>query len=42
VESYEISMDDLNALAEAVRNLRDIVEQVSRERLEILRKDAGL
>jgi hypothetical protein len=35
-------MDDLNALAEAVRNLRDIVEQVSRERLEILRKDAGL
>jgi hypothetical protein len=42
VETYEIGMDDLNALAEAVRNLRDIVEQVSRERLEILRKDAGL
>jgi hypothetical protein len=41
-DSYEIGMDDLLALAQATRNLRDIVEQVSRERLEILRQDAGL
>jgi predicted nucleotidyltransferase/HEPN domain-containing protein len=40
--SYEIGIDDLAALAETVRNLRDIVEQVSRERLEILREEASL
>ncbi len=42
VDSYEISMDDLEAVAETVHTLRDIVEQVSQERLEILRNDAGL
>lgn len=40
--SYEIGNDDLDALSEAVRSLRDIVEIVSRERLETLRIDAGL
>ena len=40
--SYEIGNDDLDALSEAVRSLRDIVETVSRERLETLRIAAGL
>lgn len=40
--SYEISNDDLDALSRSVRALRDIVETVSRERLEMLRSDAGL
>jgi predicted nucleotidyltransferase/HEPN domain-containing protein len=41
VDSYEITMDDLEALAESVHNLRGIVEQVSRERLEVLRRKPG-
>ncbi|MCJ2182406.1 HEPN domain-containing protein [Novosphingobium sp. 1949] len=40
--SYEIGNDDLDALSQAVRALRDIVEIVSRERLETLKADAGL
>lgn len=40
--SYEIGNDDLDALSRSVRSLRDIVETVSRERLETLRIDAGL
>lgn len=40
--SYEIGDDDLDALSQAVRCLRDIVELVSRERLETLRIAAGL
>jgi predicted nucleotidyltransferase len=40
--SYEISSDELDALAQSVRRLRDIVETVSRERLEELRSAAGL
>ena len=40
--SYEIGNDDLDALSRSVRALRDIVETVSRERLETLRNDAGL
>lgn len=40
--SYEISIDDLTAIAASVRTLRDIVEQVSRERLDELRQEAGL
>lgn len=40
--SYEISADDLDALAAAATRLRDIVEQLCRERLEQLRLDAGL
>ena len=39
--SYEISREDLEALAASVRRLRDIVEAVSRERLEELRRAAG-
>jgi predicted nucleotidyltransferase/HEPN domain-containing protein len=39
--SYEISRDDLEALTRSVRRLRDIVEAVSRERLEELRRAAG-
>ncbi|WP_241126956.1 HEPN domain-containing protein [Novosphingobium terrae] len=42
VDSYEICLDDVEALAKTVHDLRDIVELVSKERLEILRKDAGL
>ena len=38
--SYEISHDDLEALTGAVRRLRDIVEMVSRERLDELRRAA--
>lgn len=40
--SYEISSDDLAALSQSVRALRDIVEAVSRERLEELRQTARL
>lgn len=40
--SYEIGNDDLDALSQSVRALRDIVEIVSRERLETLKADAGL
>jgi len=40
--SYEISSADLEALTGSVRQLRDIVEAVSRERLEELRGAAGL
>jgi HEPN domain-containing protein len=39
--AYEISVGDLNAILESVRNLRDTVEHVSRERLDKLRVDAG-
>jgi len=40
--SYEIGNDDLDALSQSVRALRDIVEIVSRERLDTLKADAGL
>jgi len=40
--SYEIGNDDLDALSQSVRTLRDIVETISRERIETLRTDAGL
>lgn len=40
--SYEIGADDFEALSQSVRRLRDIVEVVSRERVETLRSDAGL
>lgn len=40
--SYEISADDLDAIAGSVRALRDLVAEVSQERLEQLRDDAGL
>ncbi len=39
--SYEISREDLDALTGCVRRLRDLVEAVSRERLEELRIAAG-
>jgi len=38
--SYEIGADDLDALASSVRALRDIVEYLCAERLEILRDEA--
>ncbi|MFD2429848.1 HEPN domain-containing protein [Sphingobium scionense] len=40
--SYEIGNDDLVALSQSVRALRNIVETVSRERIETLRTDADL
>lgn len=40
--SYEIGNDDLDALSQSVRALRDIVEIASRECLETLKADAGL
>ncbi|WP_235528830.1 MULTISPECIES: nucleotidyltransferase and HEPN domain-containing protein [unclassified Phenylobacterium] len=40
--SYEISAEDLQALAAEAAALRDIVETVSRERLDELRRQAGL
>jgi predicted nucleotidyltransferase/HEPN domain-containing protein len=40
--SYEISVEDLTSSASSVRALRDIVDEVSRERLDELRQDAGL
>ena len=39
--NYEIGRDDLDALTLCVRHLRDLVEQVSRERIEQLRRTAG-
>jgi len=39
--TYAISREDLDALAAGVRRLRDLVEAVSRERLEELRVAAG-
>src|SRR5258705_1253652 len=39
--NYEVSTDDLEALARSVRLLRDIMETVSRERLEELRRAAS-
>lgn len=39
--SYAISGEDLEAIAVAVQRLRDIVETVCRERLEVLRIEAG-
>lgn len=40
--SYEIGNDDLDALAQSIRALRDMIEAVSLERIETLRVDAGL
>ena len=40
--AYAIDVEDLNAILVAVRNLRDIVETLSLERLEDLRETAGL
>ena len=40
--SYEIGLDDLDALADSVKRLRDIVEQVCLERLAELRAAADL
>ena len=40
--SYEISEDDLSNLSESVRRLRDIVADVSRERIAELRESAGI
>ncbi len=40
--SYEISVEDLEAIAVSVRRLRDIVEEVCSERIEALREAAGL
>ncbi|NNG56551.1 nucleotidyltransferase and HEPN domain-containing protein [Sphingomonas paucimobilis] len=40
--AYEITVEELNAILGSVRQLRDIVEQVSRERLDHLRNVAGL
>ncbi|TPG21891.1 HEPN domain-containing protein [Sphingomonas koreensis] len=40
--SYEIGSNDLKALSQSVRALRDIVDEVSRERLDELRQTAGL
>lgn len=40
--SYEIGNDDLDALGQSIRTLRDMIEAVSLERIETLRIDAGL
>ena len=40
--SYTVSAEDLDAIAASVKRLRDIVEQVCRERLEELRAAAGV
>ena len=40
--SYEIGVDDLAAITDAVRALRDTVETVSREWLDMLRAQAGV
>jgi uncharacterized protein len=40
--SYEISAEDLASLSASVRSLRDIVADVSRERIDELRQAAGL
>lgn len=39
--AYQIEVDELTAILACVRNLRDVVEQVSRECLEHLRAKAG-
>jgi predicted nucleotidyltransferase len=39
-DAYEIGAEDLNALAGAVSRLRQIVEEVCRERIEVLRREA--
>lgn len=39
--SYDIDHDDLDSLSASVRALRNIVETVSRERVEALGRDAG-
>ena len=41
-DSYEISVDDLAAITTSIRDLRNIVERTSRERLDMLRSEAGL
>ncbi|MDG5488877.1 nucleotidyltransferase and HEPN domain-containing protein [Sphingomonas sp. BGYR3] len=40
--AYEITVEELNAILGSVRQLRDIIEQVSRERIDHLRSAAGL
>lgn len=40
--NYEISREDLDALTRSVQRLRDLVAQVSRERIDELRRDAEL
>jgi len=40
--AYAIGLDDLDAILASVRALRDIVEQVSQERLAALREAAGI
>lgn len=40
--SYEIGNEDLDALLQSARALREMVETVSRERVETLRTEAGL
>jgi uncharacterized protein len=40
--AYEIDINDLNAIRASVSTLREIVEQVSRERLDELRATASL
>lgn len=40
--SYKIGNEDLDALLQSARALREIVESVSRERVETLRTEAGL
>jgi predicted nucleotidyltransferase/HEPN domain-containing protein len=40
--NYEISSEDLEALSQSVRRLRDLVETVSSERLDELKAAAGL
>jgi hypothetical protein len=40
--NYEISRDDLDALTAGVRRLRDLVQEVSVERIEELRRGARL
>jgi len=41
-ESFEIGLDDLEALTASVHRLRDVVEAISRARLETLRETAGI
>lgn len=40
--SYTVSAEDLDAIAASVKRLRDMVEQVCRERLDQLRTEAGV
>jgi len=40
--SYEISVEDLDAIARSVKHLRDIVEKVCVERLNELRGTASI